>query len=231
MSASINELVARRLERMRKRDHFKFKTLPLRESQQPIITISRGSGLAGQEIAMRTAALLGFELYDKNLVEEIAKSAEVRHQIIESLDATVQQTISSWINDRFDQGYFTTSDYLEHLAKVLLTIGQHGEAVILGRGANFVLEPKQTLRVRVVAPLEMRILRYAKKYNLSEKEARRAVLRLDADRTAFIRWHFAADVADPKYYDIVLNAQFLSVEGCAQVIATAFHDRFNKNAN
>jgi cytidylate kinase len=77
--------------------------------------------------------------------------------------------------------------------------------VIVGRCANFILPPEKTLRVRIIAPLPIRIQTIAKRLGISEAEAKKQVLKTDSDRRAFSRKYFYADLTDPFHYDLLIN--------------------------
>ncbi len=227
MPASIEILVNRwmlKSEQQRKlANEAKFPELGFR----PVIAISReyGSG-RGLVIGRLVAEQLRFDFYEKNLVEQIAASAHVRARIVESLDERLLDKISEFIANAFETGAFTGSEYLHHLSRVVLAIGHHGEAVIMGRGAQFILQPQHTLRVRLIASLEIRQRQIAEEKGITEKEARAEILAIDAERAAFCRRHFNQDVTDPANYDLILNYGVLSPELCAELIERAFRGRF-----
>jgi cytidylate kinase len=105
--------------------------------------------------------------------------------------------------------------------RVIGAIGRHGKAIIVGRGANFVLPPENRFRVRIIAPLELRVNRVAETYGVSKKEAKRHVLRTESDRRAFVRKYFHSDIGDPANYDVIFNTGTLSVESAAAAICSA----------
>jgi cytidylate kinase len=105
--------------------------------------------------------------------------------------------------------------------RVIGTIGRHGNAIIVGRGANFVLPPENRFRVRVIAPLETRVNRVAETYGVTKKEAKQRVLRTESDRRAFVRKFFHSDIGDPANYEMILNTGTLSVESAAAAICSA----------
>ena len=176
------------------------------------------------------AERLGFRFYSQELIHDIAQEGRVRQQVVESLDERVQDGISEWVAGLIKRGVFASSDYLRNLSKVVLTLARHGKGVIIGRGAHFILDPKSTLRVRVIAPLELRVTRIAERDGLSEADARTKVLRIDGERTAFNKQHYGADLADPANYDLVVNAGTLGLEGAAEVTVGAFRFRFGQDA-
>lgn len=196
--------------------------------QDPMICISREYGARGAAMGRRAAERLGFRFYSQELIHEIAEVAHVRQQVVESLDERVQDGISEWVAGLMKRGVFTPSDYLRNLSKVVLTLGRHGKGVIIGRGAQFILEPKATLRVRVVAPLETRVARIAERDGLSPETARATIRRIDAERVAFNRQHYGTDIGDPANYDLVVNTGTLGIEGAANQVIAAFEGRFGR---
>jgi len=192
------------------------------ELQGPMICISREFGALGGEIGGRIAEQLNFGFYAQELVHEIAKQAHVRQQVVESLDERLQGRVEEWVGAMMEGGRFAASDYLRNLSRVVLTLGRHGNGIIIGRGAQFILEPARTLRVRCYGPLDGRVRYIAEREDMSPIEARAKVLRVDAERVAFYRQHFNADVTDPAHYDMLVNTGSLSLESAADLMVRAF---------
>jgi cytidylate kinase len=185
----------------------------------PIITISREAGCGASQIAQKLAKTLGMDLMGGKIIQMVAESAEMSDKVVGTLDEREITRRDDWITSVFETRHLWPDLYLHHLTKVIGTIGRHGNAIILGRGANFVLPQKDTFRVRIIAPEELRIQRALR---TTEEEARLYVMKTDSDRRAFIRKYFHADVADPSHYDLIINVRVLGVEGAADTIATAF---------
>lgn len=174
-------------------------------AQIPVITVSSEPGSCGTVVAQEVAKRLGFDYFHKDIIEGIAKSAKMRTSVIESLEKERLTGIEDFISSLIKEQYIWPGIYMEHLLKVVSTIGKHGRAVIVGRGANFILPPGERFSVRIVAPLEIRIQNIARYYSTSEKNARRRVIRRESNRRAFVRQSFNADIADPQNYDLIIN--------------------------
>jgi hypothetical protein len=202
------------------------KGLEGKNTQQPVICISREYGGRGAEMGRMVAERLGFRFYSQDLIHTVAEQAHVRQQVVESLDERVQDGIAEWVSVMIKRGMFAPSDYLRNLSKVVLTLSRHGKGVIIGRGAHFILDPVTTLRVRVIAPLEVRVSRIAARDDLSEQAARAKIVRIDHERVAFNRQHYNTDISDPAHYDLLLNTGTLGVETCADQTIRAFRSRF-----
>jgi cytidylate kinase len=95
----------------------------------------------------------------------------------------------------------------------------------MGRGANFMLPPKGTFRVRIIAHLDLRIQNVAGHFGVTAEKARRRVLRTESDRRAFVRKYFHGDIADPSNYDLVINTGTLSIEASVGAIKGALGQR------
>jgi cytidylate kinase len=183
-----------------------------------VITISREYGSGGVFIAEKLAKKLGYDLFHQEIIQEMAQSAKISKRIVKTLDekglSTLEEAISALINER----HLWPDEYLKHLLSVIGTIGKHGRSVIVGRGAHVILPVEKILRVRVICPLTHRIKNIARRLNVSETEARKIVLKTDADRRSFIRKYFYIDATDPLNYDVVINTGRISYDTAVESI-------------
>jgi cytidylate kinase len=199
---------------------------PPKDVQRPMITLSREDGADDGEVERQVAEALRFDVYGREIIEQVAQIAHVRKQVIESIDERVQGRITNWLGEQFGRGGFSQSEYLQDLAQVLATLGHHGKAIVVGRGAQFLLDPARTLRVRLFAPVEWRVERVAARDQISTAQARARIRAVDADREAFSRRHFGQHIADAAHYDVLLNRSTTSPPVCAHTIVELFRARF-----
>jgi cytidylate kinase len=194
-----------------------------KEEQLPrsVVTLSREPGSGGMLVAKTLAEICGLDLYNKEVIDEIAKNAKISRRLMDTLDGRGLNVINEYISAIVHQAHLWPDEYLRQLMRVISTIAKHGQAVIVGRGANFVLPPEKRFRVRVVAPREVRVKRVANEHGISEKEALSRIIRTNSNRKAFIRKYFNADIADPLNYDIMINTGIMSVQKAASMISEA----------
>jgi cytidylate kinase len=186
-----------------------------------IVTISREPGSGGRIVAGRLAEKLGIDIFHQEFIHEIAKSAEVSETLLETLDERSLNTLEHWIASLVHERHLWPDRYMQHLMKVIGAIGNHDRAVIVGRGANFVLPAEKRFAVRIVAPQVWRIENVCREFDLSKEEAKRRVMQTESDRRAFIRKYFNADISNPINYDLVINTATLKLEDAVNVIAAA----------
>lgn len=187
----------------------------------PVITISREPGSGGRTIAEKLSEKFGLDLFHQEVVHEMAQNAQVSVRLLEQLDEKAQNVLDEWIASLVDSQHLWPDRYLRHLMKIIGTIGKHGRSVIVGRGANFVLQPEKRFRVRVVAPRDVRVNNIAKAFGTSVEETRRRIIRTESDRKAFIRKYFNADIADPMNYDLIINTGTVSIDPAVSAITSA----------
>lgn len=189
------------------------------------IALSREAGIDAMEFARRVGERLGWEVYDREIVEHIAHEEDVRAELLESLDEGTARRISTLAESSLQPTSVTAREYARCLLETLHSLASHGDCVIIGRGAAIVLPPETTLAVRLVAPLAERIQAVQSQQKLSERDAREYVEKVDAERREFVKSHFHRDTADLQHYDLVLNVSRLKPEHCVELIVTALELR------
>lgn len=186
------------------------------------ITISREPGSGGSEVARRLAADLGMDLIGAQIIHRVAEQAGVTDKVIASLDEKEVNLRDSWIDSMFRTRHLWPDEYLLQLTRVVGTIGKQGNTVIVGRGAQFILPPQETFRVRLIAPREIRIRNVMRDSKSDFEESERYVYKTEADRNAFHRKYFNCDWAKPDYYDLIANTGYMGIEGAVAGIEAAF---------
>ncbi|MFB3925011.1 MAG: AAA family ATPase [Syntrophales bacterium] len=191
---------------------------------RPVITMSRLPGAGARVLAEQLARELKIDYFEHEIIEEIAKSSSVSERIVETLDEQDRSILDDWLG-LFGQSRMWSYQYFQHLTKVVGTIGTHGHALILGRGASFILPKEVSLRVLVVAPLEVRIRNVSEAYGCSESEARDRVKSREAERIGFIRKYFRTNMLDPSNYDLSINTENFKPDDAVKIIKEAFNSR------
>ncbi len=191
---------------------FSLKEKPAQTTAVTMVTVSREPGSGGKLIAKGIAECLQFDLFHQEMIHEMALSAKVSARMLESLDEKGLSMIEDWISAVVNQQHLWPDEYLQHLLKVVSAIGRHGNAVLVGRGANFILPLEKTLRIRVIAPSAFRSQKVAEQFDISLKEAEHRILNTESNRRAFVRKYFHKDIADPIHYDLVINTATVQLE-------------------
>lgn len=163
-----------------------------------VITIARELGAWSEPARKLLASRLGGTLIDKSLIEEKIQQDGFAEKLVERYDERKPGFFASFSADQ--------DLYLLFLKSVMLEAIAAGPAVILGRCGNVLLgDLPNCLRVRLVAPLPLRIQRIAQEYQCDESTAAKLARKCDGDRAGFCKFHFNANWADPGEYDLTIN--------------------------
>jgi cytidylate kinase len=216
-------------EQLRKWESMHSEEDKISEVQISVITVSGEPGSKGSIVAEGIASRLEFDLFNRDIIKEIANSVKMSTTVIETLEEERLSGVEDFIALLVRDQYLHPDSYLEHLMKVVGTIGKHGRAVIVGRGANFILPSESRFSVRVVAPREIRVKNIANMFSVSFEQAKQRVIRRESRRRAFIRHSFNADIRDPLNYDLTINTGKLGTASAVEAVIGAIIGCQDKN--
>ena len=217
MSKSIHKMIDEQIKRW---ELGKKEDKPIQKTIN-IITISRESGSQGYEVAKKLCLETGFSLFHNEILEAMIETSKNSRVLLETLDERGMNIVDDIVSNFVNEHHLWADEYSKLLFKILSTIGKHGKAVVLGRGANCVLKKQKALRVRIVAPMIIRQGYIQKSLGLSKDDVQKHIVSTDANRSAFVKRYFNSDATDPSNYDLILNTGTLSIEKAVQVIKCA----------
>ena len=194
----------------------------------PVVTISRECGTQGTALARRVAEQLGFSCWDSEIVTEIARLLHTDETTIAAYDERTRAALEDLIGTSLFHQDITSVDYSDRVRRIIDSIARRGRAVIVGRGAQFQVNPKHALRVRLVAPFEHRARVVETLKKISFDEAKRIVESDDKKRAAFVHDATGKNVADPAQYDVVINTKIYAGERAEALVLMAYLSKFGE---
>ncbi|MFC1489389.1 AAA family ATPase [Thermodesulfobacteriota bacterium] len=218
-------------EQIEKWEKIRSKKSQKDEVHIPVITVSTEPGSGGSIIARKIAERLKLDIFHREIIKEIAESVDISPEVVESVEKERLFGIEDFVSSLLMDQYLWPGLYLEHLEKVVRTIGKHGAAVIVGRGANFILDKGKRFSLRIVAPFDLRVQNVAHRYGVSIQEAKHRVVNRESKRKSFIKNYFQANSADPLHYDLVINTERLGIEDAVEAISFFWYNKYFKTEN
>jgi cytidylate kinase len=181
------------------------------QAEGPWIALSRELGSGGGELAIQLGAALGWRIYDREILQAVAAETRRDEWTLERFDEKGVRTFGEYIAPFIIPTDPGQSRYLVDLTRVVRRLGREGRAVLVGRGANFILDPAHGLRVRAVAPAAARAEALAHDLGLTPDEARRRIAASDAAQRKFVWQAFEREIEDPAGYDLVVHPRALGL--------------------
>jgi cytidylate kinase len=184
-----------------------------------ILTISREYGSGGEEIGHRVAERLGYEYVDKErLLTDLEKVGSRWGRIGRELDE-----VNPTLFERYDWQY---QGFVARMEALILAYAAADRVVIIGRGGSFLLQTvPYCLRVRLVAPLKVRVERIMMNESLDQEAAERLIARVESDRAGYVKANFGKDWDMEQVYDLSLDTGNLYYDQVVDILLTGLTDK------
>jgi len=177
----------------------------------PILAMTREVGSLGTTIGQEVARRQGYAFVRHQIIAEAAQLYDAPE---ERLIATVEAKPVVW-----DSLSDAARQHFAFVAAEVLDAALKDNVVIVGRWSTLLLRGvAHALRVRICAPMDLRVRRIAERLRVSLEEARIRADRSDQGVRARIRQFFDVEWDDPLLYDLVLTTERFSVEAGADLL-------------
>ena len=204
-----------------------------------IITISREYGSGGRLIGKLVAESLGYDFYDKEIIDMAAQESGLSPDFIKK----TEQNLSSGFlyNLLLGSSYSGTANGASSIngtqmlpladqvfnaeRKVILDLAKKGNCVIVGRCADYILntsdeiDSKSLLNVFIYGNLEEKLKRIEDLYKEPEQAAKKTIQQIDKRRANHYNTFTESTWGDRKNYDIMINSSTAGIEETARLIS------------
>ncbi|MGI8533732.1 MAG: AAA family ATPase [Candidatus Limnocylindrales bacterium] len=210
----------------------------------PVITISRQFGAAGRAVGQELARRFGAEFLDREIVAAVAERSGIPESEAEGYDErlpSLWQRIASALATSAPEvampplpsEVLPASAIHERLAAITRAVieeaAARGNAVILGRGAAFIIgRQPDVLHAQLHATPVQRIrylLARVEEIPLDAKPDEASLRHLcrsfDRSRASYIKRLFGVDWLDSTHYDLSLDVGRLGIQGTVDLIEAA----------
>ena len=202
----------------------------MNKNEKFVITINREVGSGGRTVGRKLAEKLGVKYCDKAVIEGLTTKFGLTPERIEEIKAQKK----SWWNDITN--YYNTlvnsadmpmeaetkldnASMFETEKRILQELATQSSCVVAGRSGFMVFrEWPNHLNIFIQASLEHRVQRVMRRQNVSEKEARDIIERIDASRETYIRKYEDTSRYDTRNYQLVISMDDLSEDDAVDVI-------------
>jgi cytidylate kinase len=195
-----------------------------------VITISRQFGAGGRTLGEMVAKKLGYEFYDNEVIQMVSIHAKVSTESVDALEKSTGGLFKRFIADIVPkslkdllvsrkQETIDEEIYVDILHKIISEIADGGNAVIIGRGSQYILKDHEdTFHVLIIADIKDRVKFFEENYDLTQDQAVRAVSQDDRRRANLYRTFNVSDYDQPDIYHLVLNTSKLDFDTACDLI-------------
>ena len=176
-----------------------------------IITISRGSMSGGEALATCLAQTLNYPIIGREVLITAAEQLGVTEEL---LTQKFKQGPKLW--ERL------TSNRRLYLVAIQAALAEHtasGNLIYHGHAGHLLLRQlPNILRIRLIAPMEMRIQAVMERQHLDRQGAEEYIHHVDEERVRWTKFLYGADWSDPALYDLVINLEKLTVKTACRTV-------------
>ena len=194
---------------------------PEEERARHVIALSAGTGTDGAEVGKILADRLGMSLFNRDIVELLARETDMHKGTIERMDERGDGFKGAWLYSILTGLNISRDNYLKNLTHVIRGIAACKGGIILGRGGSFILSDLPVLRAHIVGSLPVCAERLMTQEGITRKEAERKIQETDKSRGEYLKNLFQCDNNDPRHYDLVINSDHLAPARIAGLIIEA----------
>lgn len=195
-----------------------------------VITVTREFGSMGRKIARMTAEKMGYNYYDRDIIERTA--AELRENI-DVLASFEGKKISVFDKMMYPLGLGTASmkkKIYEMEKSVIIELASSENCVIVGRCSDYILHEaghKNMLNVFIYAPYDQRLDSCCHELNLSRESAKAYLKDVDEARHYFYKHHTGKNFHSTDYRQLLIDSSILPHNQCADWICQMAHSKLN----
>jgi CMP/dCMP kinase len=202
-----------------------------------VITISRQLGSGGAYLGQRLALRLNALYLDHEIVRQAAQELKIPEDHVALRDEKVTsrwQTILGSFIDSSTWSYapppldtLNDKDLYKVESDVITRIANQSSAVIVGRGAYYVLrQHPRCLNVFLHGDLSFRQKRVQDLYRVSAPEAMKLLCSIDSERANYLRALTGQDWLDARQYHLSLDTSVLGLDKAEDIILYTLQSRF-----
>ena len=187
-----------------------------------LINIGRSFGSGGGFVGHAIGEKLGIPFYDNERICLAAEQSGYSRNILSGEQKSSLFNISSFfVSGRpgFLEGNYATDNVLfEVQSAVIRDIAAKGDAILIGRCADYILRDLPCLNVFICAPLEYRIQRLVETEGLSEDQAAKLIRRKDRTRETYYNYYTFGAWGKADNYHLCVDSSVLGIDGTADYI-------------
>ena len=193
-----------------------------------VITVARGFGSGGKEIASKLAHDLGIHCYENRILTLASQMSGLDEQLFAEVNERLRKDKYSGLLRGLPRSLkpkaeetFVSDDHLFAIQKQIIEqLADTESCVIVGKCADWVLKDRDhVISVYIEAPRSFCLPRIMKKMQVSSDIANLSITKTDQYRAAYYEYYTGGNYwTNPVNYDLTLNSARVGVDNCVTVI-------------
>lgn len=204
-----------------------------------VITIARGFGSGGKEIAQKLSERLGISWYERQILKFASEKSGITEGIFDESDEKIKGHMISKLIHAIPNKYvveatsnkFTSDINLFNIqAEIIESLAKTESCIIVGKCANILLKDyDNVISIYIEAPRAACVRSVMSKIGVEEEEAHKLILKTDKYRYDYYKFYTGGkDWRDPVAYDMTLNSDRIGRDKCVDIICDYVKIKFDE---
>lgn len=202
-----------------------------------VITIARGFGSGGLEIAKKLSEKLGIPWYERQILKMASEKSGIAEGVFDEVDEKLRRKLITRLMNAIPNKYvvepteknFTSDNNLYNIqAEIIRSLAREESCIIVGKAANMVLQDfDNVVSVYIEAPRAACVESVTHKLGVTEEEAHKLIAKTDKYRADYYKYYTGGHYwTDPIAYDMTLNSHRVGRDKCVDVICDYLKIKF-----
>lgn len=194
-----------------------------------VITIARGFGSGGKEIATNLAEEIGIPCYEKQILIMASEQSGINEQLFAKVDEKLRgKHIANMIKkvpytnivEPTNKSFTSDVNLYNIQAEIIRELANTESCIIIGKCANKILESyANVVSIYIEAPRKDCVNSIVNKLQVTEEEAKKMIYHTDKYRSDYYKYYTGGeDWTNPSSYDLTLNSARIGRDNCVKVI-------------
>ena len=203
-----------------------------------VITVARGFGSGGKDIATRLGKALNIPCYERQILTMASDQSGIDESIFVETDEKLRgkylanfmrRMPVSGVVEPMERDFTSDINVFNIQADVIRTLACTESCIIVGKCADDILRDyPNVISVYIEAPRAACVRSIMEKMHVSEKRAHYLIQKTDKYRAKYYSYYTSGkDWTNPVNYDLVLNSDRIGREKCVKLIKEYVKIRFN----
>ena len=194
-----------------------------------VITVARGFGSGGKQIASKVAEELGIHCYENRILTLASQMSGLDEQLFREVNEKMREKkVSSFLRGlpitsrpKPEEKEFVSDEKLYEIQKEIIEhLADSESCVIVGKCADWVLrDRKNVVSVYIEAPRRYCVKNVMERMGVNEATAHKSIEQTDKYSAAYYEHYTGGNYwTNPVNYDMTLNSERVGRAGCVKVI-------------
>ena len=202
-----------------------------------VITIARGFGSGGKEIALNVAQKLGIPCYERQILQMASEYSGLSESVFAEVDEKLRGGLILKALEKFsfpkeiiaqNRKFEGDVRLFSIQSEIIRELAKKTSCVIVGKCADFILRDFDNVgSFYIEAPRAACLESIMSKTGVSEKEAAKLIESTDKYRADYYKFYSCGNYwPNPLNYDLTINSARVGRKNCADVIISALRVKF-----